>query len=109
MDRSRLYIPLAGRIRRKISLGHFGKDFIFIINNNPKLMDQSAHLSGENAQFVPGGIGNLYIQIPSAIFMAAFSISEMGVLIRRTITNEKKTPTRMMAMTTAVMVKVAVL
>ena len=55
---------LAGRIHRKISLGHFRKELVLILNNHLKLMDQSAHLSGENTQFVLRGIGDLYIQIP---------------------------------------------
>ena len=55
---------LAGRIHRKISLGHFSKELILIRNNKLKLMDQSAYLNGENTQFILRGIGNFYIQIP---------------------------------------------
>ena len=55
---------LAGRIHRKISLGHFSKELILILNNKLKLMDQPAYLNGENTQFILRGIGNLYIQIP---------------------------------------------
>ena len=55
---------LTGRINRKISFGHFRKELILILNNKPKLMDQSAYLSGEDTQFILRGIGDLYIQIP---------------------------------------------
>ena len=62
MKSSRIFL-LADGIHRKISGGHFGEKFIFVVDNHLKLTDQTAYLLGENAQLILGSIGNLYVKI----------------------------------------------